>query len=194
MGTSTLRPVFYPLEEGTRSKGKNSLWDWARNKDVACENAPFSGFLMMLLGFCPTSSEGRHGCCTLPAVLKWIKTLAAIPSRIFVWKNHTFSSDWQNDGSHHSVVLLPVIKCFYTIHWLLQSTCSLNWSFQADAFIVWLPNMQRWSLSKKQYVCNGSFTVTHNLQVSSARRANAASTTDDTKTLQRWKWIPVVFN
>lgn len=33
MGTSTQWPVFYPLEEGRKSKGKNSLRDWVRNKD-----------------------------------------------------------------------------------------------------------------------------------------------------------------
>lgn len=54
MGTSTQCPVFYPLEEGRRSKGKNSLRDWVRNKDyVACKNAPLSVFFNDVAGILP---------------------------------------------------------------------------------------------------------------------------------------------
>lgn len=133
MGTSTQCPVFYPLEEGRRSKGKNSLRDWVRNKDyVACKNAPRFVFLtLLLLGYGPTGFWGGNGCCTIPPYLQRTQIWWQTQGRVFVWKNHmclALMDKWRVPSL--SVVLLPVIRCFCTIHWPLQSTCSLNWQWQ----------------------------------------------------------------
>jgi len=82
--------VFYPLEEGRKSKGKNSLWDWVRNKDhVACENAPLSDFFYMICwDFASPLFEKEMGAALGPSVFRgliWWKP----QGRAFVWENHT---------------------------------------------------------------------------------------------------------
>lgn len=200
MGTSTQCPVFYPLEEGRRSKGKNSLRDWVRNKDyVARKNAPLSVFFFFndVAGTSPQRFLRRKWVLHLaPPCLGECSDDNPKAGSLSGGTARVFNSDGQMTGPHPSVVSRLVIRCFYTIRWLLQGTCSLNWqwqrwrarSSQVDALIVRLTK-QLWRWRQKQDSC---LTVCSVSQTGELIKCLTEEVGTRRKTLIRssWKCVP----